>query len=99
MKINDLTRYGSKGFLSLMLAAQIAAIPSIADTAADKADRAGTDVKKSARSLKNEAKEAGRDLTGQGSTWENVKDDVKDGARDAKDEANYQKRKAERKAR
>jgi hypothetical protein len=94
------TRFGTYGFMSMMLAAQLAALPAkAADQAANSADRATVDVKKGARDIKRDAKKAGRDVTGNHSTWQDTKDSVGDAAKDVKDEAGYTKRKVERKAR
>jgi hypothetical protein len=96
--MRNLTRFGTYGFMSVILAAQMLSVQGLADSVADKSDRAWTDTKKSARSVKRDAKKAGRKVTGQESKWENFKDSAEDTGKDFKDEAKHQKRKLERKA-
>jgi hypothetical protein len=90
--------FGTYGFLSMLLATQMAATPSLFadESAATKVDRAGTDAKKSGRALKRDIKKGARDATGQGSTYEDMKDGAKDAVNNVQDEAGFQKRKAER---
>lgn len=94
MKTKSLTAFGTYGFLSLMMAAQIAA----ATSAVDNADRATVDAKKSARSVKRDMKKAGRKVTGQDNTYDDVKDEVQDAGKNLGDEAAYHNRKIKRKA-
>lgn len=92
----SLTKYGTKGFLSAMLAMQLG-MPYAhgADEAEVKLDRAKVDAKKSFRSAKRDVKKAGRKATGQDNTYDDVKDQVKDAGSNLKDEANHQKKKVE----
>lgn|GEM_PF-6199920 len=92
------TKFGTYGFLSMLLATQMAATPALFadESAATKVDRAGKDAKKSGRALKRDVKKGARDATGQGSTYEDVKDGAGDAVGNVKDEAGFQKRKAER---
>lgn len=95
--MESLKRFGSYGFLSTMLALQLAAMPSYGkDTIEDKAKRGALDTKKSARAIKRDAKKAGRKITGQENAWEDTKDEVSDAAKNLKDETKYQAKKAKR---
>ncbi len=85
-------KFGTIGFLSMVLAAQLA----LADSAVNNADRAAVDAKKSARSAKRDLKKAGRKVTGQSSTYDDVKDSTKDAVKNTRDEAALQKRRIER---
>ena len=56
-KMKSLTAFGTYGFLSLMMAAQVAASSqSFASGLANDADRAGVDTKKAARTVKRDVK-------------------------------------------
>ncbi len=92
--MDSIAKFGTIGFLSLLLAAQTALY---AESVSDKTDRAYTDAKKSARSFKSQAKKAGRKATGNDSKIDDAKDNVGDAAGNAKDELNYQKRHYQRK--
>ena len=99
VKLASLTRFGTYGFLSALMAAQLATSPrAFADSAADSVDRAKKDVKKSSRSLKRDLKKTGRKVTGQENTWDDGKDEVKDAGANVKDEAEFQKNKLKRKS-
>jgi hypothetical protein len=87
------TRYGTYGFMSLILASQMAFVTA---TKAADTDRVMVDAKKNARSVKRSVKKTGRNLTGQGSTWKDVGDEVKDAGKNLKDEANYAKKKVKK---
>jgi len=93
MKSKSLTAFGTYGFLSMLMAAQIATANTV-----DNADRTTVDAKKSARSVKRDMKKAGRKVTGQDSTYDDVKDEVQDAGRNVGDEAAYHNRKIKRKA-
>ncbi len=96
--MKSLTKFGTYGFLSALLAAQVATSPALfADgSLADKADRAGVDAKKTGRAMKRDAKKAGRQATGQDNAWDDAKDSVGDAGKNVKDEVDYQKRKSDR---
>lgn len=87
-------RYGTYGFLSLMMSAQLALIPSA--LAGEKADRAMLDAKKSARTAKRKVNKTARGITGQGNTWKDMKEEVSDGAKNAKDELNHAAKKVKK---
>ena len=91
--MGSLTKFGTYGFLSLAIASQLAMAGT---NTADKADRAATDVKKNARSVKRDAKKAGRKVTGNESVVKDGKDKISDMGKDVKDEAKVQNRKAKR---
>ncbi len=86
----SLTKFGTYGFMSALLATQIGLAPNLFADTADDLNRAELDTKKSARSAKRDLKKAGRKVTGQDSKYDDVKDEVKDAGRNAKDEVNYQ---------
>lgn len=95
--MNSLKRFGSYGFLSTMLAIQIAALPSYGnENLEDKTRRGALDAKKSARSVKRDIKKTGRKITGQENAWEDTKDSLSDAGKNIKDEANFQAKKAKR---
>jgi len=95
----SLTQFGTYGFLTTLMAAQIAMAPRLfADTLENKVDRGGVDTKKSARSVKRDLKKKGREVTGQDNTYDDMKDEVKDAGKNVKDETQYQGRKIERQA-
>ncbi len=92
MKKSSLTQFGTYGFMSALLAIQVASAPrSFADDLKDKANRAGLDAKKSARAMKRDVKKGARKATGQESTYESAKDEVKDAGKNVKDEAEHLK--------
>lgn len=96
--MRPLTKYGTYGFLTALVVAQIAMSPALfADDVQDKIDRAGVDAKKSGRSIKRDVKKGARKATGQDNAYDDVKDSAKDAGRNAKDELELQKRKIERK--
>ena len=96
--MKSLTAFGTYGFLSAIIAAQMAASSLLAAKGLpDEVDRAGVDTKKAARSVKREVKKDVRKATGRGSVWEDAKDKASDTLSNIKDETNYQKRKIERK--
>jgi hypothetical protein len=96
--VKSLTAFGTYGFLSVLIAAQMAASPSLfAAGLADKADRAGVDAKKSARSVKRDVTKAARKATGQDNAWDDLKDKASDVGANIKDEADYHTRKIQRK--
>lgn len=97
MEPRSLSTFGTYGFLSVLVAAQIAASPLLFAVAPDRLDRALVDAKKSARAVKRDIKKNARKATGQENTWETVKDEVSDAGKNIKDEAKYQKRKIQRK--
>src|SRR5262249_13910932 len=90
-KMKSLTRFGTYGFLSALLAAQMAMAPSLrADDAKTKVDRARVDARKSARAVKRDVKKGARKATGQDNTYDDVKDEVKDAGKNVKDEVEHQ---------
>lgn len=80
-------KFGTYGFLSCMLAAQLGSVSAFADE-----DRALLDAKKSGRSLKRDVKKGVRKATGQDNTYDDVKDEVKDAKENVKDEVNHLKK-------
>ncbi len=89
--MKSLTRFGTYGFLSALLAAQMGLAPNLnADDTATKIDRAKVDAKKSARSMKRDIKKGARKATGQDNAYDDAKDEVKDAGRNLKDEAEHQ---------
>lgn len=94
--MKSLTQFGTYGFLTLMMAAQLGNSALGKEKLADKADRAAVDTKKSAREMKKDLKKAGRKVTGQENSWDNVKDSVGTAAENTKDEVKLQARKAKR---
>ena len=95
--MRSLTVFGTYGFLSLIMAAQVAASSSsFAAGLADDADRAGVDTKKAGRTVKRDVKKDVRKATGQNDVWEDTKDKTSDTVSNLKDEAKYQKRKLQR---
>ncbi len=89
--MKSLTRFGTYGFLSTILAAQLALAPSgFGDSAQNNLDRAKLDVKKTARSAKRDLKKAGRNVTGQESKWKDFKDEAADAARNTQDEVKHE---------
>jgi hypothetical protein len=95
--MKSITAFGTYGFLSVLIAAQMAASPSLFATGlAEKADRAGTGMKKSARSMKRDIKKTARKATGQDNAWDDVKDKASDSANNLKDEAHFHQRQIQR---
>lgn len=82
-------RYGTYGFMSLLLSTQLAYLPK---ATAKNLDRAALDAKKSARTAKRSVHKAGRNLTGHGSTLKDAKEEIGDGTKNLKDEAHYAKK-------
>lgn len=97
MKTTTLTRFGSYGFLSLMMAAQLA-VGEDASTRAEKADKAWRETKKGARAVGSDVKKTARDATGNGSHVEDARDEMEDTAENVKDDARHFQKKAERRA-
>ena len=97
VQMKSLAKYGTYGFLSTLMATQLAIAPRV--FASESADRAQLDAKKPARSMRRDLKKSGRKVTGQENSWDDAKDELKDGASNAKDEAHYQARKLQRKTR
>ena len=89
--MKSLTRFGTYGFLSTLLATQFALAPrSFGDSAQNNLDRAKIDAKRTARSAKRDLKKTGRKVTGEESKWKDVKDETADAARNTKDEVKHQ---------
>ncbi len=90
-KVTPLTRFGTYGFLSMILASQVALANNVGDTA----EHGVMDAKKDARTARRELKKSVRKVTGNQSTYENVKDKTKDTVENTKDELKHEKHKAE----
>ena len=97
--MKSLTRYGTYGFMSALIATQLAVYPRLFADTAEKVDRAKVDSKKSGRALRRDLKKAGRKATGQENSYDDVKDEVKDGVSNTRDEVNHQAKKLEKKTR
>ena len=96
--MKSLFQYGTYGFLSALMATEIAIAPRVfAGNAGDAADKAKVDATKSSRSARRDLKKAGGKVTGQKNSYDDAKEGVKDGANNVKDEAQYQARKLKRK--
>jgi ribosome recycling factor len=89
--MKSVVKFGTYGFLSCMLAAQLGSLSALAD-----ADRAVVDAKKSARSMKRDVKKGVRKATGQDNAWDDAKDEAHDAVENLKDEASYHKKKIEK---
>ena len=92
-RTRSLTHFGTYGFLSLMLSAQMA----FADVA-DKVDRARVNNKENTRSEHTDLKKTVRKVKGKSSKVQDVKDRVSDARKDSQDEIHYGERKAKREA-
>lgn len=86
-------KYGTYGFLSVVLAAQLALATVVYADVQDEAERAKVDAKKSGRALKRDIKKGARKATGQDNAYDDVKDGAKDAGKNAQDELELQKNK------
>lgn len=89
----QIVKYGTYGFMSLIISSQLALLPraSAVDT-----DRAVVDAKKNARAAKRKINKGARSVTGQGSVWKDAKERTSDEVKNAKDDANYSIKKLEK---
>jgi hypothetical protein len=85
--MKPLFKFGTYGFLCVMMASQLASAST-----AEKMDRKLLDAKKSGRETKRSLKKSGRKITGDESYAKDAKDVVKDGYSNTKDEVKHAKK-------
>jgi hypothetical protein len=93
--IRPIAKFGTYGFLCSLVAMQMSAVSLANSDAANDADRAVVDAKKSGRSVKRDVKKGVRKMTGKESKVEDLKDSAGDAVDNTKDEINHAKKSAE----
>ncbi len=93
--IRPIAKFGTYGFLCSLVAMQMSVVSVANSDAANDADRALVDAKKSGRSVKRDVKKGARKMTGKESKVEDVKDSAHDAVENTKDEVDHAKKAAE----